>query len=567
MTGLDWTVLIGTLGLIIAWGLWRTRGTQTADGFLRGHNEDKWYTVGLAVMATQASAITFLSTPGQAYEDGLRFIQFYFGMPIAMVVLSVTFVPAYFRMRVTTAYEFLEARFDLPTRLLAAFLFLVQRGLSTGITIYAPAIVLSKVLGWPLQATNVAIGAAVIAYTVCGGTRAVSQTQKHQMVVMLGGMIAAAFLVASHLPEGVGLVDTLRLAGALDKVNAVDLSFDPTTRYTLWSGLAGGFFLAMSYFGTDHSQVQRYLSGRSITESRLGLLFNGLLKIPMQFLILFVGLLVFTFHAFECPPVFFNESELTAVRQGPYASDLARLEDDWTHRFAVRRTAAEAFLATARAGDAAATEQARAALRAADASARAVRADTKALIARASPGAELKDQDYIFIGFVLGHFPRGLVGLLIAVFLCAAMSSTASELTSLGSTTLVDFHKRLAPKVGAGLGDLRLARLYTALWGIAAVLFAAFASLVDNLIQAVNILGSLFYGTILGIFLVALYARRVRGRAVFLASLAAQATVIVVFLGSDLGFLWYNVVGCAVVVFLALTVERLSPRGGPAEGA
>ena len=432
MSALDWAVLFGTLAAIVLYGIWKTRGPSSMTDYVHGGYRDRWLTIGLGVMATQASAITFLSMPGQAYEDGMRFLQFYFGLPVAMVILSVAFIPRFYRLRVLTAYEYLEGRFDLKTRQLAAFLFLLQRGLSAGITIYAPAIVLSKVLGWPLNLTCVVIGGLVILYTVAGGTRAVSQTQRHQMVVMLGGMVVAFLVIVHRLPADLSFRHAVSLAGTLGKMNVVDFSPSLGNRYTFWSGLTGGGFLAMAYFGTDQSQVQRYLSGKSVTESRLGLLFNGLLKVPMQFLILFVGVMVFVFYQFNAPPLFFNESELARVAKTSHASEMQALEVEHRVAFAKKRVEVSRLAAALDAGDAPAIADARLRVRAAAAGAEAIRERARTLIAAAVPRPEIHDGDYVFLSFVMANLPRGLIGLLLAVILCAAMSSTASELTALG---------------------------------------------------------------------------------------------------------------------------------------
>jgi Na+/proline symporter len=564
MSTLDWLVLFATLGAIVGYGLWKTRGRQDMAGYLRGGYQDKWHTIGLSVMATQASAVTFLSTPGQAYEDGMRFIQFYFGLPLAMVALSILFVPRYFQLRVYTAYEFLEGRFDLKTRQLTALLFLLQRGLSAGITIYAPAIILSSVLGWSLNLTCLTMGGVVILYTVAGGTRAVSQTQKHQMVVMLGGMVIAFVVIVMHLPPDISFRNAVHIAGTLGKMNLVDFSVNPSARYTLWSGLLGGFFLAMAYFGTDQSQVQRYLAARSITASRLGLLFNGLLKIPMQFLILFVGVMVFVFYQFNPPPVFFNQSELARAHDTPMAGQLRALEQ--AHVAAFEHKRAEIWRLDQALGqhDGAAIAAAEQSVRAAEATSADIRQKAKQVIAHAVPGAKTKDADYVFLSFVMRNLPRGVVGLLLAVIFCAAMSAVAGELTALASTTVVDIYKRSLRKDAPDAHYVRAAKVFTAAWGVLAVSFATFASLLDNLIQAVNILGSLFYGTVLGIFLVAFFLNRVRGNAVFFAAILSEAVVVAVFLRSSVSFLWYNVIGCAAVIFLsaawtAATRPRLAP--------
>ena len=564
MTPFDWIVLTGTLAIIVAYGTWRTRGPASSQGFLGGGNQDRWHTVGLSVMATQASAITFLSTPGQAYEDGLRFVQFYFGLPLAMVVLSAVVVPRYYQLRVVTAYEFLEKRFDLKTRQLAAFLFLVQRGLSAGITLYAPAIILTTVLGWSLNLTIVATGGLVILYTVSGGARAVSQTQKVQILVMMGGLALIFVWLLRALPPRVSFSDALHIAGAMGKMNAVDFSFDLDSRYTFWSGLAGGFFLAMAYFGTDQSQVQRYLSGRSVTDSRLGLLFNGLFKIPMQFFILMVGIIVLVLHQFERPPLFFNQVDWGRVHQTAHAPEALRLETAHAETFERKRQAVlelEAALATKNAPR---EERARVALRDSAGAAQVLRREAAALVGAALPGAETRDTDYIFIGFVLDHLPRGLLGLLLAVILCAAMSSSSAELSALSSTTVVDFYRRSLRRGASDRHYLAAARAFTVMWGLLALAFATYASLVDNLIQAVNILASLFYGTILGIFLLAFFTRRIRAGSVFFAALLSEAAVIACFALTDLGFLWFTVIGCALVVGLAVLIDVARPAGRPA---
>jgi SSS family transporter len=544
MSAIDWAVLAATVLLIVGYGAWKTRGKQTAESYLRGGHETKWHTIGLSIMATQASAITFLSMPGQAYEDGLGFVQFYFGLPVAVVILCATIVPLYYRLKVYTAYEYLESRFDLKTRLLTAFLFMLGRGLAAGLSIYAPSIILSTMLGWPLTATTLAIGVAVILYTVSGGTRAVSYTQTGQMAVMLGGMALAAVFVVLRLPADVSLRDALGIAGALGKMNVVDLSARFDTRYTLWSGLGGGMFVALAYFGTDQSQVQRYLSGASLAESRLGLLFNGLVKVPMQFLILFVGVLVFAFYQFQRPPLIFNQAEVTRVqtRHGP---EWASLEGSYAQARDAKQRGVEAWLASG--GSAAAKEE----LRQADAAERDVREGAKKLVASTHPRGQPNDSDYIFISFIVKHFPAGLVGLLIAVIFCAAMSATASALNALSTTTAIDFYKRLYKPQGTEAELLFAAKGFTVFWGAAAVAFAVFASQLDNLIQAVNILGSIFYGPMLGVFLVGFFVKGVKGTAAFWATVVAQGVVVAVFAASSIGYLWYNVIGCAVVLLLA----------------
>jgi Na+/proline symporter len=560
VSALDWVVLLGTLAAIVGYGIWKSRGRQDMARYLRGGNQDKWHTIGLSVMATQASAITFLSTPGQAYQDGMRFIQFYFGLPLAMIALSIVFLPRYFNLRVFTAYEFLESRFDLKTRQLTAFLFLVQRGLSAGITIYAPAIILSSVLGWSLRLTCLCIGGVVIVYTVMGGARAVSQTQKQQMLVMLGGMVVAFVVIVARLPPEVSFGNALHIAGVLGRLNAVDMSFDPRSRYTLWSGLLGGFFLAMAYFGTDQSQVQRYLGARSIAESRLGLLFNGLVKIPMQSLILFVGVMVFVFYQFNAPPIFFNQSELARAKQTPFASKLESLERAHGAAFEHKQSEIWQLDRALDRHDAASITASEQRVRAAEITSAAIRDEAKRTIVAALPDANTKDADYVFLSFVMRNLPRGVVGLLLVVIFCAAMSAVAGELSALASTTVVDFYRRSLRKDASDAHYVRAAKWFTAGWGVLAVLFATFASLLDNLIQAVNILGSLFYGTILGVFLVAFSRRAVRGTAVFLAAIAAEAIVVGVFLGTNISFLWYNVIGCGCVMFFSGVLQAALPR-------
>jgi len=556
MSPYDWLVLLGTLGAIVGYGIWRTRGSQDMAGYLRGGNQEKWHTIGLSVMATQASAVTFLSTPGQAFQDGMGFVQFYFGLPLAMIVIALVFVPRYFQLRVYTAYEFIEGRFDLKTRQLTAFLFLLQRGLSAGITIYAPAIILSSVLGWPLRLTCLLIGVVVIVYTVAGGSRAVSQTQKQQMLDMLGGMVVAFVVIVRHLPPELSFGHALHIAGTLGKLDVIDTSFDPTARYTLWSGLLGGFFLSMAYFGTDQSQVQRYLSGRSVAQSRMGLLFNGLLKIPMQFLILFVGVMVFVFYQFNQPPLFFNQSELARART-THAEALHTLEGAHAEAFLHKREEIWRLDRALTVGDRAAVATAESGLRQADLAATAIRERVKAVIAQAVPKANTKDADYVFLSFVTKNLPRGLVGLLLAVILCAAMSAVAGELSALASTTVVDFYRRSVRPHASDAHYVRAARLFTAGWGLLALAFAAFASLLDNLIQAVNILGSLFYGSVLGIFLTAFFLPRVRGTVVFVSAVISELVVLALFRWSHISFLWYNLVGSVVVLALAGSLTAL----------
>lgn len=556
MSLLDWAVLAATLLGIVAYGSWRSRGVQTTDSFLRAGKDIRWWTIGLSVIATQASAITFLSVPGQAYQDGLGFIQFYFGLPIAMVILSAVIVPIYHRLHLYTAYQYLEQRFDRRTRQFTALLFLVSRGLASGLAIYAPALVLSAVLGWPALWTTFLLGGTTILYTVLGGSRAVSRTQSAQMALISVGLVAALVIAVSRLPPDVSFAQGVSLAGTLGKLHGVDFSWRLDTRYTVWSGLFGGLFIQLAYFGTDQSQVQRYLAGGPLAESRLGLLMNGLLKVPMQLFILFIGVMVFVFYQLSPPPLFFNRPELERVRAREGAA-VASLEAAHAAIFAEKRDAIDRLLAPG--ATPAAVAAARAEVRADEARLSALRRETGALVARTFPGADPKDSDFIFLRFVLDHFPRGLIGLLVAVILSAAMSANSSALSSLGATTVVDFFKPRYP--GATDGQtLLVARLSTAVWGLVAVAFACFASLLDNLIQAVNILGSLFYGPMLGVFLVGFFLSGVRGRAAFWATLLGEAVVLAAAAFGRIGFLWYNVLGCVLVLGLAPLLQWVLPR-------
>ena len=504
----DWIILIGTLLFIVLYGVWKTKGSKNLDSYLKGDNEAKWWGIGISIMATQASAITFLSTPGQAYTDGMRFIQFYFGLPVAMIILSVTFIPMYYKLKVYTAYEFLENRFDLKTRLLAAFLFLIQRGLAAGITIYAPAIILSTLLGWNLTLTNIFIGILVIIYTVSGGTKAVTQTQKQQMAVMMGGMILAGIMVISMLPKEIGFIDALHVAGKMGKLNVVNFDFELNDRYNFWSGITASLFLFMSYFGTDQSQVQRYLSGKSLTESRLGLMMNGLLKVPMQFIILFIGVMVFVFYQFNQPPIFFNSVQQQKIEQSEYAQEFESIQNQYTSIFEEKKKHLHRMVNSLNTKNEATFETSKTNVLSLENQSNLMREQVKTLVKKVDEKAETNDKDYIFMTFVMQNLPIGMIGLLFAVMFSAAMSSTSSELNALASTTTIDLYKRTLKKEASDTHYLKSSKLFTLLWGILAILFATYASLFENLIQAVNLLGSLFYGTILGIFLVAFYIKK-----------------------------------------------------------
>ena len=562
MSLLDWGVLLGTLFFITAYGVYKTRGSQNIESFLKGNNEEKWWAICLSVMATQASAVTFLSTPGQAYEDGMRFLQFYFGLPFAMVIISITFIPIFYRLKVYTAYEYLESRFDLKTRSLGAFLFLIQRGLATGITIYAPAIILSTILGWNINLTIFCIGFVVIIYIVSGGTRAVSVTQKQQMAVMMGGMLVAGIVVVNMLPPEVTFGEAVQVAGKMGKLNLINFSFDPNDRYNVWSGITGGVFLFMAYFGTDQSQVARYLAGKSITQSRLGLLFNGLLKIPMQFIILFVGVMVFVFYQFVEPPIFFNKVEKEKLYETQYAPAIIKLETQHHANFQAKENQVKAMVQGMKADDETAVEAAKSKLISIEARGKAIRGDVKELLKKANPQAEIKDTDYVFISFVMQYMPTGIVGLLLAVILCASMSSSASELNALASTTVIDIYKRSVKPVASDLHYLTMSKVFTVMWGFLAMSFAVLASQLDNLIQAVNILGSLFYGTILGIFIVAFYIKYIKANAVFWAAIMAELSVIMIYKSTNLGFLWLNPIGCLLVIIFG-TLIQTSQKSSP----
>lgn len=559
MKTIDWVVLILTLLFIVVYGTLRTRKTSTMEGYLKGDNTLRWWMMGVSIMATQASAITFLSTPGQAIEDGMRFLQFYFGLPLAMVIISVTMVPIYYRLKVYTAYEFLESRFDLKTRALAAILFLVLRGLSAGITLFAPALVLSTILKLPIMVTTVCIGTLVIIYLVSGGTRAVSITQRQQMAVIMSGMILAGILAFHLLPRGISFSDTVTIAGQMGKLNLVNLEFDINDRYNIWSGLIAGTFLFLSYFGTDQSQVGRYLGGSSVAESRLSLMFNGLLKIPMQFVILFIGVLVYVFYLFSQPPVFHNQVLKARAMETAHGDSIRYLEEEFSAIYARKRQAVDVLVDAIHNGDPRAISEATGTVKALQHQEGEVRDDVKAVIARAVPNAKTQDRDYIFLNFVLTHLPHGIIGLLLAVMFCAAMSSMAGELNALASTTSVDIYKRLFKTNGSAGHELLMSRIFTILWALLAMVFAMLANFAENLIQFVNIVGSLFYGTILGIFLAAFYVRRVGGTAVFWAAIIAEGIVLYCYGFTDVAYLLYNIIGCISVILLSLLLQMLLP--------
>jgi Na+/proline symporter len=554
---LDWLILFGTITSIVLYGTWKTRGAKNIDGYLKGDNTMKWWMMGVSIMATQASAITFLSTPGQAIEDGMRFIQFYFGLPLAMVIIAVTMVPIYYRLKVYTAYEYLETRFDLKTRTLAAILFLILRGLSAGITLFAPSLVLSTILGWNIFITTFLIGILVIVYTVSGGTKAVSLTQRQQMTVIMGGMLLAGVIAYRLLPSHVSFGDTIQLAGELGKLNIVTTNFSWNDRFNIWSGLIASTFLFLSYFGTDQSQVGRYLGGKSIRESRMGLIFNGLLKIPMQFIILFIGVLVFVFYLFVQPPIFHNQTLRQQAMQTAQADSIRLLENHYDGLYQLKREAVDGLLKGIQTEDALLKKSSKANYYEIQEKENAIRKEVKSTIASAVPLAKTQDRDYIFLNFVLNYLPHGLIGFLLAVMFSAAMSSMASELNALASTTTVDIYKRSVMKNGSEKHYLNASKSFTIMWALIAMVFAALANFAENLIQYVNIVGSLFYGTILGIFLVAFYLKKVGSNAVFIAALIGEGVVLTCYFlfYEQIAFLYYNIIGCAVVIAIAIFIQ------------
>jgi Na+/proline symporter len=561
MNLLDWLVLLGTMVGIAAYGAWRTRHTDHLDTYLKGSKTTGWFTIGLSVAATQASAITFLSIPGQGFESGIGFVQNYFGLPLALIIVCTVFLPIYRRLGVYTAYEYLGQRFDGKTRLLGAGLFLLQRGLASGVTIYAPAIILSTVLGWRLDLTIIGTGLLVIVYTVTGGSAAVSLTQKWQMAVIFGGMVTAFFVLLAKLPSDLGFGGAAHLAGALGKLEAVDFSLDPSKRYTLWSGLFGGLFLSLSYFGTDQSQVQRYIGGASLREGRLGLVFNALLKIPMQFCILLLGALVFVFYQFQPAPVFHNRAEWSHHAAGPRGETFRALEAKHAALHAAKQEKIAAWRAARAAHDPAAESAARTALVAANAATDAVRAEAKQALLAADPRAKTKDSDYVFISFIVAQVPHGVVGLLVAVMIAAALGSKAGELNALGTTTTIDLWRHFRPLAAHDeRRNVRVAKWFTALWGFFAIGFALYAGFAENLIEAINILGSIFYGVVLGLFLVAFFLKRVGGTAVFWGAVLAQLLVFALYFTLSISYLWYNLIGCAACMLFSVILQTFLPR-------
>lgn len=569
--------MLGTLGFIVAYGTWKTRKNANLQDYLRGGNEMKWTTIGLSVMATQASAITFISTPGQAYESGMGFVQNYFGLPIALIIVSAVFIPIYYKLKVFTAYEYLESRFGLSSRLLAAFLFLVQRGLAAGITIYAPAIILSTAMDWDLNLTILFIGILVIIYTVSGGTKAVSLTQKWQMGIIMSGMFAAFFIIIYKLPNFVSFGDAINVAGIMGKLDVIDFSLDVDKRYTFWTGITGGTFLALSYFGTDQSQVQRYLSGSSVYESRMGLMFNAIMKVPMQFFILFVGVMVFVFFQYQEHPVLFNENATAKVYQTEYAEDMKTIEADYSEVYNRKKEALKIVVNNYENSNYSkeTLDYSIQTLKNNEAEALVIRDKAKSLVNIAVPDSRSKDSDYVFLSFIMNYLPIGLVGLLLAVIFSAAMSSTSSELNALATTTTIDFYKRLNTRNLSENHYLIASKVLTAVWGVVAISFALFAHLVENLIEAVNILGSIFYGTILGMFLIAFFLNKIKGKATFIAAITTQIIIIIYhYYGQEIGsfimgyevqkvaYLWYNIIGCTLVIIFASIINPFDKTKG-----
>ncbi len=556
MSLIDWIVAGLSLLLIIGYGMWKSRGAKNMDGFLLANRELPWYHVGLSVMATQASAITFLSAPGQGYSQGLGFVQFYFGLPLAMVILCVTFIPIFHKLNVYTAYEYLEKRFDTKTRLFTAFLFLLQRGLSTGITIYAPAIILSTILNIDISYTILANGLLVISYTVYGGSKAVSHTHLLQMGIVFAGLFLAAALVIQLLPDNVSFTDALHIAGKMNKLNALNTELDWNDRYNLWSGLIGGFFLQLSYFGTDQSQVGRYLTGKSINQSRWGLVMNGIIKIPMQFFILLIGVLVFTFYQFHSEPLYFNKVEAQKLETSPlYGEKYKHLEQRFEFINAKKREEVNALVEALHQDKEAAIDASRIALQQTMAQHKFVKEQVQVLVNTNNEKADRSDSNFIFLRFVTEKLPVGIVGLLMAIIFLAAMGSMASGLNSLASTTVVDFYKRIFKTNGSDAHYLKASRVATYVWGAFCIVVALYAGKLGNLIEVVNILGSLFYGTILGIFVVAFYFKRIGGWAVFYAAILAEIFVAVSWWIELTAFLWLNVIGCLLVVLFSIIFQ------------
>lgn len=560
MSLLDWFVLVGSLLFIASYGIYKSRGQKNIQDYLKGDNSMPWFMVGLSIMATQASAITFLSGPGQAYTDGMRFVQYYFGLPLAMIILSVAFLPIYHKLKVYTAYEFLETRFDLKTRVLTSFLFLTQRGLASGLTLYAPALILSALLGWNIYWTNLFIGGIVIVYTVAGGSKAVSYTHLQQMSIIFIGMFLAGFMIVKLLPPDVSMIDATKIAGKLGKMNIIDLEFDMSNKYNLWSGLIGGMFLALSYFGTDQSQVSRYISAKDLKESRMGLLMNGIIKVPMQFAILFIGVLLFVFYQFNPSPLFFNNNEIEQLKTTQLSADYSVLEQQHLALFEKRKDEISLLNSAIKNENEVAISTHTSTLKNLMKQEDQVRADLNKLMVTRSDKAETNDTNYVFLRFVLDYLPHGLIGLLIAVIFAASMQSKSAELNSLASSSVVDIYKRMFNKNASDEHYLWVSKLGTALWGLYAVGVAMFANKLGSLIEAVNVLGSLFYGSILGVFLTAFFLKKVQGHAVFYAALIAESIVLYMYFFTNITFLWFNFIGAFLVMLFGLILQMFTKQ-------
>lgn len=558
MTNLDWTLLTFTLLFIIVYGVYKNHKDKNIDGYLLGNQSLPWYHVGLSVMATQASAITFLSTTGQGFDNGMQFVQFYFGLPLAMIVLCVTFIPIFHRLKVYTAYEYLEKRFDGKVRVFTAFLFLIQRGLSTGISIYAPSIILSTIFGWDIFWTNILMGGMVLTYTVIGGTKAISYTHLQQMIVITVAMVLAGVIVVMMLPENIGLVKALKIAGKASHTKVVSFDFNPKDRYNLWSGLIGGFFLQLSYFGTDQSQVGRYLTGESITQSRLGLVMNGLLKIPMQFLILLVGVLVFVFYQYNPSPVFFNKVETDKLRTSQYAPQFETIEKQYNEVSEKRKQ----LLISSDNLDNQQLDIYKSSLHASDSVAKSLKGQVVELIKKNNPSASTNDRDFVFLRFVLDHLPHGLIGLLIAVIFAASMGSIASAYNSLAATSVVDVYRKFSKNTPSEKAELNASKVSTVIWGLFCIFVAQYANQLGNMIEVVNVLGSLFYGIILGVFLVAFYFKNIGGTATFWAAVISQSIILgigipqVILKVEWIAYLWFNPIGCFLVIGIAWVLQK-----------
>ena len=544
----DWFFLIGTLLFIAIYGVWKNNQHLSIKSYLKGDNKARWWTIGLSVMATQASAITFLSTPGQAYEEGMGFVQFYFGLPFAMIIICLFFLPVYKKLKVYTAYEFLENRFDLKTRTLTAILFLIQRGLAAGITIYAPAIILNVVLGWDFKILVIIIGLMVVFYTFLGGTSAVNVTQKQQMSIIIIGLISAFIVALFKIPESINFSEVLKLASYNEKLNILNFDIDIKSRYTFWSGITGGLFLALSYFGTDQSQVQRYLSGKSLKESQIGLIMNGFLKVPFQFFILLLGVMVFIFYQYETPPIHFNPKNINEIKNSKYANDFLTVKKQFTST----QTKKKQLLLESNFFDNEGLKNEYIKLEKKN---KEQRKKVKELILKNNINASTNDRDYVFITFIINHLPKGIIGLLLAVIFAAAMSSTASELNALSATTLIDLYKRHKPNL-TQIHYVNMAKVFTLLWGIIAIIFALSGNLFENLIQLVNIIGSIFYGTILGIFLIAIFIKKIGSNPVFFAAIISELIVISLYYLDFFGYLWLNVIGTFLTISISFIIQK-----------